>query len=477
MLVSCGGSGDGGEASVTPSPIAPAPTPVPTPAPSPTSPPTTVDTTTLPADPAATTISFAASAMSPQPRRITGIGVHLAQAGLYPIDPERTLALIAAQNNNSFRDDIYWNAFAPSWDPQGSHLEPALKAALDRTDMMPVLILNNGNPAIEGTNPPITEAARQEFAKFAGRAVRAVGQRPVIYEIFNEWNLRVGDRFNKLVGAGEAGDARAAQYYVPLAKAATAAVRAANPQATVIVGTPADDPDWEWSKAVVRGGALENADGFGLHLYAHCNVSPWNNATALIGRLERARAALNEANGGREVPIYVTEFGWPNTSVACGFDAATVGAYTAQFTLYAAAQPWIRGTWSYQLRDQATDAADLEMNFGLYDAQYREKPSACAPREANALLAEAEAATLHRPSPDLFVLTLRTATDTKLIAWTSRAGQTGSVRVGGTIGYTSRPLCGTAVAGSADRLVQVGVMPVVVSVPTLQLMALQARAL
>lgn len=466
------GCGDGGSSPApAPTPTIPAPTPTPTPTPPP------VDSLTLPADPAATTLTVDPAAIASRGTPVLlGVGTHFSGGSAPAYDPEHSAAVVNATGLSSFRDDIFW----PAFDPQGtgaSILPGKLTSFLSQTSATPLLILNRGNPNVAGTFPPFTEAGIAAFAEFSQRVVRTMGNRAAVYEIWNEWNFN-GTNATPLQGPGAPSDPRASIHYVPLALAASRAIKAIAPDTKVVVGGAGNDPGWQWSRDVVARGALAHADGFSVHLYNHCAAPTSRSATEMIDRLGTLRTILTEASAGREVPVYVTEWGWPTADQTCGGVPDTIaGPNIAQFSLFLAGSPWIGGGWLYELKDQVANSLNREHNFGLVGANYAEKPRTCFYREAMALIGQAQAMTYRRIAPDIMSAQVRTASGLRLIAWTTATKTvTAQITVGGSISYSASTICSQATTVSG-RTVQVGASPVIINVDASQPVAFQIKAI
>lgn len=442
--------------------------------------PSTVDSLTLQADAAAITVTLDPSAL---PVRTTpammGVGTHFPGASSINYDPAQAAAAIGAVGLNSFRDDIYWPIFDPKGDGVTATIPSRLTSFLSQTRAAPLLILNRGNAAVPDTMPPTTDAGRAAFAAFAARAVKTIGTRGSMYEIWNEWNISASSSPGataRLASANDPNDTRAAGNYARLASVAGQAVKSADPTAKVIVGASGDDWDWSWSRSVVDNGGLAYADGFSVHLYNHCEAATARTATRLVDRMTALRQSLTASPQWRDVPIYVSEWGWPNADRECGGVADTVaGPNIAQFSLYLAGTPWVGGGWLYELKDQAANSTEREQTFGLFNYDYSEKPRTCYYREAMAVINGATAIETQRLSTDLFVAKVTTGGGVRLLAWTTAAkGLTGKVTVGGDITFSTRTLCG-ANPSVSGRSVTFGAAPVEIAFDRNQKVAFQVR--
>lgn len=487
FLAACGGGGGGGGSAggstgavviTQPAPApAPAPTPTATPSPSAGNGATGVDASVLPVDPGSVTIVFSAVDLPrrPVPYEV-GVATHFAYAQKSGYDPATAARWIGDLNGTAFRDDIYWNAFAPDWDLNGSHLPAPLKDFMGRTSARPMLILNNGNPAIPGTEPPIEPAARAAFAKFAQRAVAATAGRDALYEIWNEWNITAARSRPMLTGMGEADDPRASRHYAALAIDTTRAIKDVSPNARVVIGAGGNDEDWDWIGDVVARGAAKQADGISIHLYNHCTRADLRTATAAIERLNRLRAKLVAANGGQALPIYISEWGWPTGTLTCSVPDSVVATNVPQFLLHTAALPWVGGSWFYELKDSVADQTDIESRFGLYDAGGAAKAGRCGFAEAAKLIRESTAMAVDTITSAMTIIRIATPQGLQVVAWSTVPGKQGRLTIGGTAAYTARTLCQSTTTGaSADRTLPVGEMPVVIDMPGAAKLGIAAR--
>ncbi|MDI4665565.1 hypothetical protein K9U40_14715 [Xanthobacter autotrophicus] len=322
---------------------------------------------------------------------------------------------------NSYRDGIVWASFRfpPDAPPQMVERRRIMNF-LPVAGRSPLLVLGPPDQEPAPMGAPFTDAQIDQYSAFVKQVVEITRPYQPIYEIWNEFNLKVGHVFpgKRLTGEGDASDPRAAIYYAPLARRATQAAKAANPQAKVVVGAVGDDPDWAWTKAIVREGALEGADGLSVHLYNHC--APVRTATEMIERTEQLEASLMPLTGGREVPLYITEFGWPTPQTRCGLSLEQSAANFAQFVLLSATLPYLKGIWAYEVKDKGTNRQDIEQNFGLFFHDDRPKPAACFFRMAADIVREARHVEVKRPEPEIFVMRAVMSDHQIVLAWTTR---------------------------------------------------------
>ncbi len=477
LLASCGGGSDASTEAVVTVPIA-APTPTPTPAPTATPSPGAADASALPVESGATAIVFASADLPVRTTAyIVGAATHFSYAASAGYDPDSVAQRFTETGIRAFREDLFWNALAPDWDVDGAHLPTPLVTFLGKTSARPLYIVNNGNPWILGASPPAGDVGQAAFATYAQHAVAATAGRDALYEIWNEWNRNAVRDKPVLVGPGDALDYRASLYYAPLAARATNAIKQVAPGAKVLVGAAGDDPGWQWTLDVLARGGAAQADGVSAHIYNHCANTANRTATEAIGRLGALHDKVASANSGRDLPVYVTEWGWPSGTASCSVSSAKIATNVPQFLLHTAALPWVAGSWYYETKDSGADPANIQYNFGLYDANYAAKAAQCAFADASALIAEAKAMAVQTVDGGLTVIRVATPRGLAIVAWSAVSGRQGRVTVGGTAAYTSRTLCQASGAASADRSVTVGEMPVIIDVPNVSRLGVNARLL
>lgn len=401
----------------------------------------------------------ASQAVRARPLEVS-VAVHFGIGGEYNYEPEATSEAMEDLGIAHYRDDLPWVEFMPGGDGAPAAI-PAKLVAFDRaTAAHPLYILGHRHPEIAGGGLPTDRASADAFARYVTRAVDATRAPSVAYEIWNEWNMTPVEGRGPLVGPGQADDPRAAIRYAAIARAGVAAAKRADPQARVLVGAVGTDPDWSWTSAVVGAGGAEGADGMSVHVYNHCEAEAMRTGDGAIAQLEALRSVARR-DGWAQVPIWVTEAGWPTPSEGpCGVSPDRAADNLAQMLLWSAATPWIAGLTIYQLKDQGLDTLDIEDNFGLYDYYYEPKPAACTVREAVALLGPDQRWSIRRPRPDLTVLGVDGAKGSRAIAWSTAPA---------TLAFGDRSVAWRALCGSGGRArsVPIGTRPVVIDLADL----------
>jgi hypothetical protein len=270
-------------------------------------------------------------------------------------DDYEQAAVMAAAGIRWVRTDLAW-----------SHVERApgeydfthwdrLVEAYEAHGIWTLLILGYGNALYDDGFPPQSEGARAAFAAFAGAAARHFRGK-IVWEIWNEPNLP-----QYWAGVPDPGA------YVALARSAAAAIRKEDPRARILGPSVGGGRfDSEYLEATFRLGLLDFVDGVSVHPYGAAHPEA---ATAFYDDLRRRIAAYAP---NREIPIVVTEWGYPALDI--GADAQ------AEYLLRAIAVNRAAGiplTCWYNWREPL-----LPWNsFGLIDVRGRTKPAYQALRE------------------------------------------------------------------------------------------------
>lgn len=409
-------------------------------------------------------------------RLIVGVGVHFGLGADFGYDPDKSAARLKELGVDSYRDDLPWMAFVESDFAHRDYHPQPLFHFLEMAGLRPLIILTAPRK-FEGS-PPLDDASRAAFADFAVQAARATQRFNPMFEVWNEWIMNAKPATtprNWLVGPGQASDPRAAVNYTALAKATVPALTAALPQSPILVGAVGIDKDWLWTKAIVQQEALRGGTGLSVHLYNHCEANlDDRTATQAIGQLDALHDVLGKLGTGAEIPVYVTEFGWPTPVSGCVISKQAAADNIAQFLLWSAATPWVKGAWIYQLKDQGQNTTELEDNFGLYTYDYRPKPAACAVRNVMSMIKASRGYRRERPFPNVFFVQLATEKGVRVVAWTRSGNFSATVSSpGGRILHASRLCSGPLEAGPT---VAIGPEPVIFDMPDIDSIGLSVKA-
>ena len=287
----------------------------------------------------------------------------------------------------------------------------------------PLFILDYGNPLYDGGGFPVSAEGQAAFVRFATFVAQQFKGRVKRYEVWNEWNAGLG------IIPRVRGDP---VVYATLLKRVYAALKAVDPE-IVVLGGAAAGMDLDWAQQVFAAGGLTAMDGYSMHPYVYPGAPEkaleWVNLLATTAKT---------AAGGREIPLYLTEIGWPTYSAADGIAPAVAGDYLARLYLLAPMYAFLKGVWWYDIYDDGTDPTNPQNHFGLFGPVNRPelsgwapKPASCVMTQVNNLRATYAAVTASRNADGVWVAKYRNAsTSTSVFAvWTEAVGATISMRV------------------------------------------------
>jgi hypothetical protein len=190
------------------------------------------------------------------------------------------------------------------------HAYTALFDALPAGTKVDAVLVGTPSWAGGGTSSP--PASDQSFGAFANFLANDFGSRVAAYEIWNE-----EDSTSEWSGTPA--------QYVGLLAAAYPAIKAANPNASVILGGLAAN-DYPYLQELYQAGAQKYFDAVAVHTDNACSVlSPYafayNPGTLQINRWSflgfTTVHSVMAANGDSAKPIYMTELGWATTQSTC----------------------------------------------------------------------------------------------------------------------------------------------------------------
>lgn len=228
-----------------------------------------------------------------------------------------------------------------------------------------------------GTTSHVPPERVSDFANFANAAAARYGRFGVAWEIWNEpntsdfWQPRPDpDRYGELF------------------KAAAGAIRAADPNATVLTAgltRGADTADGRtvsqttYLEALYRNGAAQLANAVAIHPYSF----PWlptEHPPALVGGFndlpEVHKLMVRHGDGAKKV--WITEFGAATGTVLGAVSAADQAATILQSRRQVQSWDWAGPLIYYELRDAGDDRSDIQQNFGLVRRDFSLKPAAKA---------------------------------------------------------------------------------------------------
>jgi polysaccharide biosynthesis protein PslG len=272
------------------------------------------------------------------------------------------------------RVDADWNYIQPtsasSFDWSATD---EVVAAANAAHMNVDLLIDDSPAWANGSNSGGTftqPSSAAAFATFAGQVAARYGPLGVhAYEIWNEENtqafwLPTPDP----------------SFYTSMLKDSYAAIKAAEPDSTVISGglSPAttDGTDYapiDYLSDMYAAGAAGSFDALGFHAYSYPALpdtpESWSGWSQMDQTSPSIRSVM-EANGDGLKQIWITEVGAPSDGPD-GVGTAAQALEIAQVVESAKASPWIGETFFYTYQDSASNPD----YFGLLNADGSQKPA------------------------------------------------------------------------------------------------------
>ncbi len=301
------------------------------------------------------------------PRFLVGACTHFGQGkGLL----DQNLNSLRQAGIASIRDEVVWGALERE---QGKLTMPerfdeyVRRAAGQGVNVL--LILDYGNRLYDDGDRPRSPEAIEGFCRYAEFVVRHFGQSVRLYEIWNEWDIGIGvpERYNK---GGSAED------YFRLLQAIYPRIKAVDPNVTVLAGAATSGGISKgWLEGIVKLGALQYCDQISIHSYNYSAGFPERGPEACWTWIAGLQNMLRQYHDGRDVPLCVTEMGWPTHISKSGTDPELAASYLARLYLLARTAPWFTGLWWYDFQDDGWDPKCNEDNFGLVRPDLTPKPA------------------------------------------------------------------------------------------------------
>jgi polysaccharide biosynthesis protein PslG len=339
-----------------------------------------------------------------------GVGTHI-----YGQDPWRDVELLRQLGANAVRDDLPWERFERE---RASYRLPAVleryAGFLKEGRISPLIILAYGNPLYEGGKKPVTPEGKAAYARYAGAAARRLAGEVRYYEIWNEWD--------------HGPEPKSPDSYFGMVKAAASAIKGVDPGARVLAGAATSGAiRGGWLERLVSLGVLDYADGISIHPYVHCEKDP--RPETWIRGVELLEQRLRSKNDEREVPLFITEMGWPSHSGPCGSRPELAAQYGARALLLARTVPAVKGFWWYDLKNDGKDPENREHNFGLLTYDYLPKPAFAAFRDVAPIAAASSGGTVKTAPLGMKLLELSDGNGGKSFALWTDDGSSGTAFV------------------------------------------------
>ena len=366
----------------------------------------------------------ARAAELPEPVLPQGVGVNIH----FVRGRARDLDLIAAGGFKVVRMDFSWGATERKRGEYDWSAYDDLTAELEKRGLRAVYILDYSNVLYEeeivSENPVTHRTVRDTaspqhpesvaaFACWAAAAAKHYRGRHVLWEIWNEPNIGFWKPRPDV------------KQYAALCLATCKAVRAADPDATVVAPATSQVPA-EFLESLFAAGVLADLDAVSVHPYRQPDRPP--ETAAEDYRKLRRLIERHAPDDKKQLPILSGEWGY--SSHTKGVSPETQAAYLARMQLANLLAGVPLSIW-YDWQDDGPDRRELEHNFGTVRQDLGPKPAYLAARTLTHELAGYRIARrLEAGGEKDYVLLLRNeAGRRKLAAWT--LGEPHAVSLGG----------------------------------------------
>lgn len=303
---------------------------------------------------------------------IVGIGAHI--WGLSHKDADIQIDAAAAGNFKMIRWDVPWKAVET--DNGQMQIPEQWDYIVDRIrarGMESILVFGYGHKRYDNGDKPISSSAVEGFARYAGFVAKHFAGRVKYYEVWNEWNSRIGN-----TSRGRSED------YAVLAKRTYASVKAADSAAQVVVGglsSSSNDSVVGYGnrestlETLLAQGLNRYSDAFSIHPYVVYRDGPTRSFLGFKDLLTKVVRRIRQTPGLETMPIFVTEIGWPTAKDSpLGVTEDEQAQYLSD-AIDLCRELGVAAVMVYELRDGNKDTADTEGSFGVLRHNFSEKPA------------------------------------------------------------------------------------------------------
>jgi hypothetical protein len=318
-----------------------------------------------------------------EPRFYVGVCAHFGQGkGI----AEHNLRQMRAAGINSLRDELSWGGTERKRGEYGvSEQNDATFRQATELGVRPMLIFDYANGLYDDGDRPRSAEALEGYTRYAEFLVKHFGADVRLYEVWNEYNIGIGMREPYRKGGS-------AEDYFSMLKHTYPRLKQLDPNITVIGGACTGGGVRDgWLERTVELGALNYCGILSIHTYNYSRQGIERTPEGWHAWMLEVQAMLQKHNDGKEVPLLVTEMGWPthvgkSNSTRPGLSAS----YLGRLYLLARTMPFMRGVWWYDYQDDGWEAEYNENNFGLVRPDLTPKPSYHVMADVANLAAKAE---------------------------------------------------------------------------------------
>jgi hypothetical protein len=342
----------------------------------------------------------AAATTLPELKIPDGFGVNIHFTG----EP-KDLDLIAEAGFKFIRMDFSWSGIERTkgvYDFEKTSYD-ALTNGCTKRGIRILYILDYSNRLYESEQSVRTDQGRAAFAAFAQAAAKRYAGKNVLWEIWNEPNIK--QFWSPQPGVDD---------YCKLVEAAAAAIKKADPNAFVVAPATSTIP-FDWLEACFKKGLLNWIDALTVHPYR-----PQSPETVIKDYAKLRELITRYAPQGKKVPIISGEWGYSNVN----WDSSRLsdekqGQYLARMFLTNLHQNVPVSIW-YDWKNDGIDPNEREHNFGTVTHELKPKLAYLAAKNLSTILAGYSIEKrLDLPSEKDFALVLKKDNSRAIALWTT----------------------------------------------------------
>ena len=300
----------------------------------------------------------AASAALPELKIPDGFGVNI-----HFIGEPKDLDLIAEAGFKFIRMDLSWSGIERekgSYNFERTGYDALTNGCIKRGIRI-LYILDYSNRLYESEQSVRTDAGRTAFAAFAEAAAKRYAGKNILWEIWNEPNIK--QFWTPQPGVDD---------YCKLVEAVAPVVKQADPTALVVAPATSTIP-FDWLESCFKKGLLNHIDALTVHPYR-----PKNPETVIKDYARLRDLIARYAPQGKNVPILSGEWGysnvnWDNTRLSNVQQAQ----YLARMFLINLYQNVPVSIW-YDWKNDGPDPNEREHNFGTVERDLSHKTAYAA---------------------------------------------------------------------------------------------------
>ncbi len=278
------------------------------------------------------------------------------------------------------RDELSWSGC----EKEKGKLEipphyPTFVEAATGMGLIPLNILDYGNKLYDDGGYPRSPEAVDAFARYSEFVATTFKSKIRFHQVWNEWDGGCGMP-KELRGKGDP------EAYMNLLKTVYPRLKKVDPSIVVVSNSVCTGD--KYLEKLLDLGLVENCDVVALHTYNYGEAArtpeDWRD------RMEKVDGMLRSHNGGKEVPLFVTEMGWPTQIDARGTTPEEYASFLARLYLLARTFSYVKGLWWYDYQDDGWDWKYNENNFGMVRPDLTPKPSYFAMTDISGLVAKGD---------------------------------------------------------------------------------------